>query len=304
LLRNLGLNSLIVAPLTSAGRTFGALTFVTAESGRRYDHSDLMLAEELAGRVATAVENARLYRDQKNAQEALQRFNTELKRANEDVNQFAYSASHDLREPLRMISIYSQLLEINCGDMLDGQARTFIDYVIGGARRMDMLIRDILTYTQAATVSAEAITPFPAAEALAKVLQNLEAAITESGAGISQGTLPVVPVQEIHLIQLFQNLLSNAIKYRSAAPLRIHISAEKLGEQWKISIEDNGIGIAPQYADQIFGIFTRLHTAEKYTGTGIGLAICLKIVERYGGQIKVESEEGRGSCFWFTLPSH
>jgi len=117
------------------------------------------------------------------------------------------------------------------------------------------------------------------------------------------GDLPALSVQEIHLIQLFQNLVSNAIKYRSTASPRIQIGSERLGERWKISVEDNGIGIAPQYAGQIFGIFTSLHTAEKYTGTGIGLAICLKIVERYGGEIRVESEEGRGSIFWFTLPA-
>jgi PAS domain S-box-containing protein len=302
LIRSLGLNSLIVAPLISAGRTFGALTFITAESGRLYDDSDLMLAEELAGRAATAVANARLYREQKNAQEALLRFNTELKRANEDLNQFAYSASHDLREPLRMIAIYSQLLELNYGKLLDGQAHTFLDYVIGGARRMDMLIRDILAYTQTA-VSHGIVAPFPASAALAKALQNLDVAISESGAVVLHDDLPELPVQEIHLIQLFQNLIGNAVKYRSEAPPRIRISAERLGEQWKISVQDNGIGIAPQYWDQIFGIFTRLHTAEKYTGTGIGLAMCLKIVERYGGQIKVESEEGRGSTFWFTLPA-
>jgi PAS domain S-box-containing protein len=303
LIRSLGLNSLIVAPLMAAGRTFGALTFITAESGRVYDDSDLMLAEELAGRAATAVANARLYKEQKNAQEALQRFNTELKRANEDVNQFAYSASHDLREPLRMITIYSQLLELNYGKILDGQAHRFLDYVIGGARRMDMLIRDILAYTQAAAVSRVTIAPFPVSVALAEALRNLDAAIAESGAVVLHDDLPSLPVQEIHLIQLFQNLISNAVKYRSEAPPRIRISAERLGEQWKISVQDNGIGIAPQYANQIFGIFTRLHTAEKYAGTGIGLAICLKIVERYGGQIKLESEEGRGSIFWFTLPA-
>jgi PAS domain S-box-containing protein len=300
LIRSLGLNSVIVAPLVAAGRTFAALTFITAESGRRFDDSDLMLAEELA---ATAVANARLYREQKIAQEALQRFNTELKRANEDVNQFAYSASHDLREPLRMITIYSQLLELNYGKILDGQARTFLDYVTGGARRMDMLIRDILVYTQAASVSHEIIAPFSASSALAEALRNLEAAVAESGAIVVHGDLPALSVQEIHLIQLFQNLVSNAIKYRSTASPRIQIGSERLGERWKISVEDNGIGIAPQYAGQIFGIFTSLHTAEKYTGTGIGLAICLKIVERYGGEIRVESEEGRGSIFWFTLPA-
>lgn len=301
-IRALGITSVIIAPLVATGQTFGVLTFVTAESHRRFTESDLVLAEELAGRAATAVANARLYKEQKAAQETLQRFNTELKRANEDLNQFAYSASHDLREPLRMIAIYSQILEMNYREKLDEQAQTCLGYMVRGARRMDLLIRDILAYTQAASISDETLTPVPAGIALDKAMANLEIAIRESAAEISRGTLPALLVQEIHLIQLFQNLIGNAIKYRSEAAPRIRVTAERDGMLWKVSVQDNGIGIAPEYFKQIFGIFTRLHSADQYTGTGIGLAICLKIVERYGGEITVESEEGRGSTFRFTLP--
>jgi signal transduction histidine kinase len=302
ILRHLGLKSAIVAPLVAAGQTFGALTFVTSESGRVFEQSDLMLAEELAGRAATAISNARLYREQKAAQEALQRFNAELKRVNEDVNQFAYSASHDLKEPLRMIAIYGQLLEAHCADDLDAEGRMYLEYVTKGARRMDMLIRDILAYTQAASIADEALGPVPTGPALTKAIENLQASIRETGAKIEYNSLPELRIHEIHLMQLFQNLISNAIKYRAKAKPHIRIGAEQEGRFWKISVADNGIGIAPEYAEQIFRIFTRLHTAEKYSGTGIGLAICQKIVQRYGGQIKVESEEGQGSTFWFTLP--
>jgi PAS domain S-box-containing protein len=302
ILRRLRLKSAIVAPLVAAGQTFGALTFVTAESGRVFGQSDLMLAEELAGRAATAISNARLYREQKAAQEALQRFNTELKRVNEDVNQFAYSASHDLKEPLRMIAIYSQLLDAHCADQLDAEARVYLEYVTKGARRMDMLIRDILAYTQAASIADDALVPVPSELALSKAIENLQASIRETGASVEYEELPYLKIHEIHLMQLFQNLISNAIKYRAKTRPRIGIVAEQMGRFWKISVTDNGIGIAPEYAEQIFRIFTRLHTAEKYSGTGIGLAICQKIVQRYGGQIKVESQEGQGSTFWFTLP--
>jgi PAS domain S-box-containing protein len=301
-LLGLGLTSVIIAPLVANGHGFGVLTFITAESGRRFTESDLMLAEELAARAATAVANARLYKEQEIAREALQRFNAELKRANEDLNQFAYSASHDLREPLRMISIYSQILERNYRSRLDAPAQTFLDYMITGAKRMDMLIRDILEYTQAASISEDAIAAIPAAAAMEKAVANLELTIRQSGAEISSGPLPMLMVQETHLIQLFQNLLGNAIKYRSEETPGIRVTSERQNGRWKISVQDNGIGIAPEHAPQIFGIFTRLHSADKYSGTGIGLAICLKIVERYGGGITVDSEEGRGSTFSFTLP--
>jgi PAS domain S-box-containing protein len=294
MLRQLGLASVIIVPLVAAGNTLGVLTFVT-ESGRHFDDSDLMLAEELAGRAATAISHAHVYRE-------LERANTELKRVNEDLNQFAYSASHDLKEPLRMIAIYSQLLQTRYASALEGQARTFLDYVVHGAKRMDMLIRDILAYTQTADMSDEGPARSSASEALTKALENLHAAIRETGADITRCPLPELQVQEIHLVQLFQNLIGNAIKYRSDAAPRINIAARKDGDLWKISIADNGIGIAPEYSERIFGIFTRLHPAGKYSGTGIGLAICQKIVQRYGGEIKVESEECKGATFWFTLP--
>jgi light-regulated signal transduction histidine kinase (bacteriophytochrome) len=302
-IRALGLTSVIVAPLVANGRSFGVLTFVTAESRRRFNESDLALAEELAGRAATAVANARLLKESTAAQAALQRSIVELKRANEDLNQFAYAASHDLREPLRMVAIYSQMFALEYGDRLDIDGHDYLHYMLQGAKRMELLVRDILAYTQAANLPAETVTPAPAGAALDKAIASLDPAIRETGAIITSDPLPTLMVQETHLIQIFQNLLGNAIKYRGDHAPRIRIAAEQDTANWKISVQDNGIGIDPEYARQIFRIFTRLHGAGKYPGTGIGLAICLKIIERYGGRIWVDSEEGKGARFSFTLPA-
>ena len=285
------------------GQSFGVLTFVTAESQRVYSHADLTLAEEIAHRAATAVENARLFTESKAAQEALARSNKELQRANEDLNQFAYSASHDLQEPLRMVAVFSQLLARKYQERLDGEADKYISYTVQGARRMEMLLKDLLAYTVAVNIAPRDIVPVNASRVLQTVFANLNTAIAESGAEVtSDGDLPELRIQEIHLVQLFQNLIGNAIKYRSECPPRVHIKCERQPHEWKISIKDNGIGIPSAYKEQVFGIFRRLHSSDKYTGTGIGLAICQRIVERYGGRIWVESEEGAGSTFCFTLP--
>lgn len=303
LLQALGLTSVIIVPLLDNGRALGALTFVSAESGRHFTKSDLLVAEQLATRASTAVVNAHLYRASKETEEALQRTNRELQRANSDLNQFAYSASHDLREPLRMVSIFSQMLARKCENLLDQEVLQYVNYITQGSTRMEELIKDILDFTQAANISDEAITPSSAAEALSKALAALKTSIGEAGAVIHAGPLPALRVQEVHLVQIFQNLIGNAVKYRSEAPPSIYVTAARQNDYWLISVRDNGIGIAPKYADQIFGLFKRLHTADQYPGTGIGLAICQKIVERYGGRIQVESEPSHGSVFSFTLPA-
>ena len=290
-IRDLGLKSVIIAPLVTNGQSFGVLTFVTAESQRVYSHADLTLAEEIAHRAATAVENARLFTESKAAQEALARSNKELQRANEDLNQFAYSASHDLQEPLRMVAVFSQLLARKYQERLDVEADKYISYTVQGARRMEMLLKDLLAYTVAVNIAPRDIVPVNASRVLQTVFANLNTAIAESGAEVtSDGDLPELRIQEIHLVQLFQNLIGNAIKYRSECPPRVHIKCERQPHEWKISIKDNGIGIPPAYKEQVFGIFRRLHSSDKYTGTGIGLAICQRIVERYGGRIWVESK--------------
>jgi light-regulated signal transduction histidine kinase (bacteriophytochrome) len=231
------------------------------------------------------------------------RTNEELRRVNSDLEQFAYSASHDLREPLRMVSIYSELLQRRyCGN-LDAQADEYLRICVEGSRRMETLVADLLTYTQAVSPSDEPIVPVVTNKVVAQVLSNLNDAVHESRARVECAPLPKVMVRDVHLLQLFQNLISNALKYRAKEAPVIRITGQPEGAMWRISIYDNGLGIASEYADEIFGLFKRLHAADAYAGTGIGLAICKKIVHRYGGRIWVESAgEGKGSAFHFTLP--
>jgi PAS domain S-box-containing protein len=226
----------------------------------------------------------------------------ELRRANLDLQQFAFSASHDLQEPMRNVKIYTELLASRYRQKLDGQALQFCDFVRAGATRMELLLRDLLAYTQVTNVMAPEET-VDANEPLQETLANLAGAISESGAQITAGPLPSVRVQGPHLKQLFQNLIGNAIKYCApgTSPV-IHVSAEQKGDMWMFSVTDNGIGIDPEYKEQIFGLFKRLHTADEYSGTGIGLAICQRLVERYKGRIWVQSKPGQGSTFAFTLP--
>gem|GEM_PF-2760319 len=226
----------------------------------------------------------------------------DLRRANRDLEQFAYSASHDLQEPIRNIAIFSQILGKRYGDKLDPEGLRYLKFVTDGAHRMELLVKDLFAYTHSTVVSEEPLGMIDAKAALTKALSNLSEAIRESGAEIVQGLLPVIRMHEIHLQQLFQNLIGNAIKYRSEALPRIHVSAERLLGCWRFSVADNGIGIDSQYNDLIFGIFKRLHTQDRYPGTGIGLAICQRLVDRYGGQIAVQSEAGKGATFLFTVP--
>jgi PAS domain S-box-containing protein len=231
------------------------------------------------------------------------RVEEELRRANQDLEQFAFSASHDLQEPLRTVKIYSQLLAEGHSQGLDEQALEFLTYLRSGAARMEMLVRDLLLYTQA-TKFEEPTEPSDAGEALAGALASLGGVIAETDAKIVAGPLPSLQVHGTHLQQLFQNLIGNAIKYHSPdrAPV-VHVTAERENGQWVFAVTDNGIGIDPAYKENIFGLFKRLHTSDEYSGTGIGLAICKRIVDRYHGRIWVESEPGRGSTFRFTFPA-
>ena len=230
------------------------------------------------------------------------RIEDQLRRANQDLEQFAFSASHDLQEPLRSIKIYSELLMKRHAPRLDGEALKFMSFLRNGATRMEALVRDLLTYTQA-TKFDEPPKVTNANEALKTALANLSGAIMETGAQVTNGPLPSLPVNGTHLQQLFQNLIGNAIKYRSPERLpAVHVEAERQKEHWVFSVSDNGMGIDPDYKESIFGLFKRLHSSNEYAGTGIGLAICRRIVDRYQGRIWVESEPGRGSTFRFTLP--
>jgi PAS domain S-box-containing protein len=226
----------------------------------------------------------------------------DLRRMNEDLSQFAYSASHDLKEPLRMIAVYTQLLSRKFSSSLDDTATEYVGYTIQGAHRMEALINDLLRYTAAAEVDTLKAAAVDSNLALQTALSNLRLSIEESGAEIQAAPLPIVRAHQIHVVQIFQNLIGNAIKYRSPAPPCIHIRADRKGTEWVFSVADNGIGIALRYHAHVFGVFKRLHSPSHSSGTGIGLAICKKIVERYEGRIWVESEEGKGSTFFFTLP--
>ncbi|MDP9112383.1 MAG: PAS domain S-box protein [Acidobacteriota bacterium] len=229
------------------------------------------------------------------------RAENDLRRANQDLEQFAYSASHDLQEPLRTIKIYSELLAGSLGTVVEGETAEFLEFLQGAATRMELLVRDLLAYTQVTKLD-EKPEATDANQTLAEALVNLGGAITESGAAVTSDKLPVLRAHGTHLRQLFQNLIGNAIKYRSddRTPT-VHIGAERQDGNWVFTVSDNGIGISPEFKEQIFGLFTRLHNVDRYAGTGIGLAICQRIVERYHGRIWVESEPGRGSKFRFTL---
>ncbi len=229
--------------------------------------------------------------------------NEALRKSNDDLNQFAYAASHDLQEPLRLVALYSQILQKKHISQLDAQAEQYISYVIGGAHRMETLLQDLLAYSQVGSSGEGPAAPVVCTEALSKALLNLQASIDQTQVKISWNGLPTIRAHEIRMVQLLQNLLSNAIKYRNTGSEQptIHVDAERRPGAWLFSVKDNGIGIKSEYTEQIFGIFKRLHGAS-YPGTGIGLAICERIIKSYGGQIWVESTLGEGSTFYFTVP--
>lgn len=225
----------------------------------------------------------------------------ELKRSNEDLEQFAYVASHDLQEPLRMVAGYTQLLQRRYAGRLDQDANEYIGFAVDGVKRMQALINDLLTYSRL-TTRAKPFAEVALADVFAQVEANLKAVLQETSAVLTTGPLPKVIGDRVQLTQLLQNLISNAIKFRrDDTPPKVHISAKEEAQGWTISVEDNGIGLDAQYAEKIFVIFQRLHTREKYPGTGIGLALCKKIVERHFGKIWVESLPDKGSTFYFTL---
>jgi PAS domain S-box-containing protein len=227
----------------------------------------------------------------------------ELRRANDDLQQFAYSASHDLQEPIRNVAVFSELVAKRYHDKLDADGQQYLGFLKEGGQRLARLIRELLEYTRAGVIETE-ISPVNSESVLQQSLSSLAEALRESGATVTYDALPQVFIGEAHLHQVFQNLIANALKYRAEEPPRIHISAANRGALCCFSVQDNGIGIDPRYKEKIFGVFKRLHHDQKYGGTGIGLAICQRVVERYGGRIWVESEPGKGATFYFTVPQH
>jgi len=253
------------------------------------------------GGIVGAVVTFRDVTEQKRSEEKLKKLSDELARSNTDLEQFAYAASHDLQEPLRVVAGFINLLAKRYKGKLDDKATEFIGFAIEGTKRMQALIKDLLDYSQAGT-SSRGFEPADCMSALHKAVFNLQAAIKEGGATLTYDDLPPVMADHSQLIRLFQNLIGNAIKFRGKEAPKIHISAEQRNGEWVFSVRDNGIGIDPKFADQIFISFRRLHSGAVYPGTGIGLATCKKIVERHGGRIWVESEPGKGSIFYFTIP--
>lgn len=251
--------------------------------------------------VRDMTEHKRLQAQLAGEHHELEKMVAELKRSNAELEQFAYVASHDLQEPLRMVTSYTQLLAKRYHGKLDADADEFIRYAVDGATRMQRLIRDLLTYSRV-TTKGEVFERVDCKELLKGVLSNLRLAVEESRAVVTQGALPIVMADGAQLGQLLQNLIGNAIKFRSEEAPWVHVSAEHRNNEWLFSVRDNGIGIDPQYTERIFIIFQRLHNREEYPGTGIGLAVCKKIVERHGGHMWVKSELGKGATFYFTLP--
>jgi signal transduction histidine kinase len=274
---------------------------------KQLKEQNMLLQEEITSRLAVEKtlqeQNLVLQQEISNrqrAESALLKSNQELARSNAELEQFAYVASHDLQAPLATIASYAQLLEKRYKDQLDTQGSKFIGNIVQGCTRMQTLIDDLLEYSRV----GRSRKPFELTDcnhAVEQALANLQGAIRETKAVVTYSELPAVMGDISQLIQLFQNLVSNAIKYRHDAPPVVHITACRQEENWLISVSDNGIGIAPQHQKRIFQIFQRLHTQREYSGTGIGLAICQKIVELHGGCIWVESEPEQGCTFHFTL---
>jgi len=293
LLESQNIRSLLVFPMIIKGELAGFIGFDdTRNVGKRLE-DDITLLRISTEIIGNAIER-------RMDSESLKKAMVELERSNRDLEQFAYIASHDLQEPLRMITSYMALLEKRYGDKLDSNAREFISYSVDGAKRMRGLIRDLLVYSKVSK-KIESFHEVDCSLVLSQALQNLKIAIEENQAVIIKGELPTIKGDSSQLIQLFQNLISNALKFRGNNKPVISVSCEEKEKEYKFSFKDNGIGIEPEFFKDIFLPFRRLHTREEYPGSGIGLAVCKKIVERHGGMIWAESEPNMGSTFFFTI---
>jgi signal transduction histidine kinase len=281
----------------------GALGDVNAVECIKQGATDYVLKDSLA-RLPAVIRRAlqeKLERSLRHQTEKdLARKVDELARSNADLEQFAYVASHDLQEPLRMVTAYTQLLAERYRGKLDENADKFIGYASEGAQRMQVLIQDLLLFSRVGRTEDRQRVECDAV--IKEVLQTLRSAIEQSGAVVTHSALPAVWANPTQMAQVFQNLIGNAIKFRQKEPPVISVQAEEADQQWLFSVRDNGIGIAPEYAQQIFVVFQRLHARTEYPGNGVGLAICKKIIERNGGKIWMESQAGAGSTFKFTLP--
>jgi light-regulated signal transduction histidine kinase (bacteriophytochrome) len=286
---------LLIPPL------FHTIKEAAATLRRARDDLEIQVAERTEELRNANVHLAVELDERRRGEQQLARYTQELARSNAELEQFAYVASHDLQEPLRMVASFTQLLAKRYQGRLDQDADEFIGFAVDGATRMQRLINDLLAYSRVGT-RGKPFQPEDANAILRQARDNLAKAIEDSGAIIFHDPLPTVKGDEVQLIQLFQNLLANAIKFHGQETPQIQVSAEINGREWVFAVKDNGIGIAPEHQERIFSIFQRLHQRSEYPGTGIGLAICKKIVERHGGRIWVESQNQAGSTFFFTIP--
>jgi PAS domain S-box-containing protein len=279
--------------------TAGPLSGRTGEAGSLImlqDVTQRMEAEQALQETLDRLEDRVLQRTAE-----LARANAALEKSNIELQQFAHVASHDLQEPLRMVASFCQLLQRRYRGQLDEQADEYIDFAVSGAKRLQALIQDLLTYSSVDGKS-NPFQPTDCGTLVDKVVADLTASIQDAGASVRRGNLPTVMGDNSQLAQVFRNLISNAVKYHGDAPCQVDVSASQNGEQWVFAVRDNGIGIAPQHQARIFDVFTRLHSPQEYPGTGIGLAICKRVVEHHGGQICLDSKPGKGTTFFFTIP--
>ena len=310
-----------LSPQLGAGTKFGFASFAIIPIRYRDEVTgDIHLADRQPDRFTPAVAEfiesmspligeavhrfqteAELAKHRDRLEELVKQRTGELERSNRDLEQFAYVASHDLQEPLRAVGGYVKLLQYRFPEKLDAKAREYITGAAAGAERMQRLITDLLAFSRVG-IQGGAFAPADLNALLRDALNNLQASIKEAGVKVTSDPLPTLPVDATQIVQLFQNLIGNAIKFHSDLTPVIHVGACKEEERWLFWVRDNGIGIEPQYFERIFQIFQRLHTRKQYPGTGIGLAICKKIVERHGGEIRVESQPGQGSTFYFSIP--
>ena len=300
LAKSCGLHGAFALPVLMGEKVLGAIEFFSREP-RHPDKWLLQITVSVGRQIGQLMARREAEEEARVAHDELQVKARELERSNEELQQFAYVASHDLQEPLRMVSSYTQLLGRRYGDRLDGDAREFMEFIVDGSARMKQLIEDLLTYSRVGTRGRE-LAPSSSGAALEKALANLRAAQEASGAEVTHDEMPEVLADGAQLTQLFQNLVGNAMKFRGEERPRVHVGVQSREKVWVFTVRDNGIGLDPQYADRIFMMFQRLHNKTEYPGTGIGLAICKKIVERHGGHIWVESKPGEGATFGFTLP--
>jgi signal transduction histidine kinase len=300
-----GFNSIGIIPIRYRGDVLGAIHMADTRKDMVPFANIQFIESTIAPLIGEAIHRfnaeAELEEYRLHLEDLVKQRTEELARSNKDLEQFAYVASHDLQEPLRAVSGFVSLLERQLHDSLNAKTKEYMDFTVDGVTRMQSLINGLLEYSRIDT-RGKPPERTDSSKSLADAILSLQASIEESGAKITHDNLPTVDIDPVQLSQLFQNLISNAIKFRSDAPLEIHISAEPQDNAWRFAVRDNGIGIEPQYAERIFMIFQRLHTRKKYAGTGIGLSLCKKIVERHGGKIWAESEPGKGSTFYFTVP--